>query len=141
MRAQTRKALQTLLRLKKEQVDAIAAEQSACMSEIEKLRYEKALTLENLEKERHFAGEIDALQTFSAFTQKVVDKVEAVDREIEALRRKIEKLSQEFEKAYKELKANEKVLEKAQDQKQIEDLKFENELLDEVGLRKFYKTR
>lgn len=137
MRPSTMKAIKTLLRLQKEEVDRLLMERSACFAEIEKLKKEKEISLERLEKERQFAGDISSYQTFSEFTKKIQDKIDAVDKEIERQLMKAADLEQAFINAYKTQKSQENVLTKVQEEKLSKEKSLENQTLDEIGLIKF----
>ena len=139
MRETTLKSLKTILRMQRETVERLLSEKSACFIEIEKLKKEKEITLERLEKERHFAGEISSYQTFSEFTKKVQDKIDAVEKAIQSHLLKASKLEDAFISAYKRQKSQEIVLEKAEEEKLSLQAIEERKMLDETALRRFQK--
>lgn len=132
------KTLKTLIRLKKDEVDALKKQLAEMEERQQVLKDEHRDLSAALEREAEFASNFpESLQSFADYTKKTLKRLEQLMHTINVMQKAIDKKRDELQDAFGELKKFEIVLEQRQHTLFEEGKKRESKMMDEVALRGF----
>jgi len=135
------RTLNTLIRLKKDEVDKLKKELAEMENRQQVLKDEHNMLGERLKSEAKFASEFpESLAAFAEFTKKTLKRQEDLMRTIETMQAAIDKKRDQLQDAFGEQKKFEIVLEQRELAKFEAAKKREDKLMDEIALRKINYT-